>query len=178
MSQFPGCETLRQFPSRKVCAPSAPENACESWSRASSQYHTALFRPPPRRPRLVVAGHEGLTHTQVRERFERQRVDIVKFAREPDTLNQIPLKGHTAVHPCPVFRHGRRLSMAYLRARAYDSLQEADRGSQSVAAFAEPVLHNLGGHSPGQPPCVAVARITAPAIDACSGGSGSERPIF
>jgi uncharacterized damage-inducible protein DinB len=41
----------------------------------------------------------GLTQEQVRERFEKQRVDIEKFAAE----TQLALKDHTAEHPFKVF---------------------------------------------------------------------------
>jgi len=41
----------------------------------------------------------GLTHAQVRERFERQRADIARFARETDAA----LKAHTHDHPMRFF---------------------------------------------------------------------------
>jgi len=41
----------------------------------------------------------GLTHAQVRERFERQRADIARFARETDA----PLKAHTHDHAMRFF---------------------------------------------------------------------------
>jgi hypothetical protein len=43
--------------------------------------------------------HERLTRAQVKERFEKQRMDIVDFARE----SQIAWKEHTIVHPFPAF---------------------------------------------------------------------------
>ena len=41
----------------------------------------------------------GMTQAQVRERFEKQRVEIVKFAAE----TQVPLKEHTVEHPFKMF---------------------------------------------------------------------------
>jgi hypothetical protein len=42
------CEILRRFPSRRVCAPNAPGNACEPWLNCVSPCPTALLRPAPR----------------------------------------------------------------------------------------------------------------------------------
>jgi site-specific DNA-cytosine methylase len=42
------CGTLRRFPSRRVCAPNAPENAYKLWSRSVCRRPMALLRPPPR----------------------------------------------------------------------------------------------------------------------------------
>src|SRR5215471_13932309 len=47
-------------------------------------------------PKPIVP-HEGLTRAQVKERFERQRIEIVSFVSEP----QMALKEHTVVHPFP-----------------------------------------------------------------------------
>jgi hypothetical protein len=41
-------ETLRRFPSRTACAPNAPENACEPWSRCVFPCSTALLPQAPR----------------------------------------------------------------------------------------------------------------------------------
>jgi hypothetical protein len=46
-----------------------------------------------------IVPREGLTRAQVKQRFEKQRVAIVKFATE----TQLPLKQQTAEHPFPVF---------------------------------------------------------------------------
>jgi uncharacterized damage-inducible protein DinB len=46
-----------------------------------------------------VVPRQALTCDQVKERFEKQRAGIVKFATE----TQIALKGQTAEHPFPVF---------------------------------------------------------------------------
>lgn len=43
--------------------------------------------------------HQGLTRAQVKERFERQRIDIVNFASE----TEMAWKKHTIVHPFPIF---------------------------------------------------------------------------
>ena len=49
-------------------------------------------------PEPIVPGGK-LTQSEVRERFEKQRVAMVKFASDTD----IPLKEHTVQHPFPVF---------------------------------------------------------------------------
>jgi hypothetical protein len=49
-------------------------------------------------PEPLVPGGK-LTQAEVKERFERQRTAIVKFARE----TTVPLKEHLAEHPFPVF---------------------------------------------------------------------------
>jgi len=46
-----------------------------------------------------IVPRQGLTRTQVAERFEEQRIAIVNFARE----TQMALKEHTVVHPFPIF---------------------------------------------------------------------------
>ena len=46
---------------------------------------------------IVPTGH--LTQAEVRERFEKQRITIVKFAGETD----VALREHTVQHPFPVF---------------------------------------------------------------------------
>jgi len=46
-----------------------------------------------------IVPRNGMTLAQVKERFEQQRAEIVKFASETDA----PLKEHTVVHPFPVF---------------------------------------------------------------------------
>src|SRR5271165_502492 len=46
-----------------------------------------------------IVPRQGLTRAQVKERFEKQRVAILKFAAD----TQLPIKEHTADHPFPVF---------------------------------------------------------------------------
>lgn len=46
-----------------------------------------------------IVPRASLTRAQARERFEQQRLDIVKFARE----TQMALKAHTIPHPFPIF---------------------------------------------------------------------------
>jgi hypothetical protein len=46
-----------------------------------------------------IVPRNGMTLAQVRERFEQQRAEIVKFA----TDTNLALKEHTVVHPFPVF---------------------------------------------------------------------------
>ena len=46
-----------------------------------------------------IVPRNGMTLEQVKERFERQRAEIVKFASDTD----VALKEHTVVHPFPVF---------------------------------------------------------------------------
>ena len=43
--------------------------------------------------------HESLTRTQVKVRFEKQRIEIVNLARESQTA----WRKHTVTHPFPVF---------------------------------------------------------------------------
>lgn len=47
----------------------------------------------------AIVPREGLTRAQVKERFEKQRIEIVKFASE----TRLAIKEHTAVNPFPVF---------------------------------------------------------------------------
>jgi hypothetical protein len=48
---------------------------------------------------LAIEPRDRMTATQVRQRFEAQRAEIVKFAAE----TALPLKQHTVDHPFPVF---------------------------------------------------------------------------
>ena len=85
---------------RKAMA-TAPNADWEAQTKGKTEF---IIRVMPSRQGKAVAPeplvpHEGLTRTQVRERFEKQRIEIVKFARD----TQAALKEHTAVHPFPVF---------------------------------------------------------------------------
>jgi hypothetical protein len=79
----------------------APNPAWEEKTKGKTEF---IVRVMPSRqgkaqaPEPIVP-REGLTRAQVRERFEKQRVAILKFARD----TQAPLKEHTAEHPFPVF---------------------------------------------------------------------------
>ncbi len=48
---------------------------------------------------LAIEPRDRMTQSQVQERFESQRIDIVKFTEQTD----LPLKQHTLDHPMPVF---------------------------------------------------------------------------
>ena len=82
-------------------AMAAPPNpAWEDQTKGTTEF---IIRVMPSRQGKAVAPepivpHEGLTLAQVKERFEKQRIEIVKFARETTAM-----KDHTAVHPFPVF---------------------------------------------------------------------------
>ncbi|SPF44407.1 conserved exported hypothetical protein [Candidatus Sulfopaludibacter sp. SbA4] len=89
------------FASVRKAAASPPNPAWEEQTKGKTEF---IIRVMPSRQGKAVAPepivpHEGLTRAQVKERFEKQRVDIVKFAGE----TQVALKEHTVVHPFPVF---------------------------------------------------------------------------
>ena len=75
-----------------------------AWEEQTKGKTELLIRVMPSRQGKAVAPepivpHEGLARAQVKERFEKQRIDIVKFASE----TQAALKEHTVVHPFPTF---------------------------------------------------------------------------
>ena len=83
-------------------AMAAPPNS--SWEEQTKGKTEFLIRVMPSRQGKAVAPepivpHEALTRAQVKERFDRQRLEIVRFAGETQT----PMKEHTALHPFPVF---------------------------------------------------------------------------
>jgi len=85
---------------RKAMA--APANP--AWEEQTKGKTEFIIRVMPSRQGKAVAPEpivprEGLTYAQVKERFEKQRVAILKFAMDA----QLPLKEHTAEHPFPIF---------------------------------------------------------------------------
>ena len=85
---------------RKAMA--APVNP--TWEEDTKGKTEFIIRVMPARQGKAVAPEpivprEGLTQAQVKERFDRQRIDIVSFARD----TTIAPKEHTTVHPFPVF---------------------------------------------------------------------------
>jgi hypothetical protein len=83
-------------------AMAAPANP--NWEEQTKGKTEFIIRVMPSRQGKAVAPEpivprQGLTYAQVKERFEKQRVTILKFASE----TQLPLKEHTAEHPFPVF---------------------------------------------------------------------------
>lgn len=85
---------------RKAMA--APPNP--DWEQQTKGKTEFIVRVLPTRQGKAVAPEpivprQGLTHAQVKERFDKQRVEIGAFARD----NQMPWKEHTVVHPFPVF---------------------------------------------------------------------------
>jgi hypothetical protein len=85
---------------RKV-AGSAPNPAWEEQTKVKTEL---LIRMMPSREGKAVAPepimpHGGLNHAQVKERFEKQRIEIVSFTRE----TRAALKECTIMHPFPAF---------------------------------------------------------------------------
>jgi hypothetical protein len=90
---------LFDFVRKAMAAPPNP-----AWEEQTKGKTELLVRVMPSRQGKAVAPepivpHEGLNRAQVRERFEKQRIDIVKFAGETG----VALKEHTVVHPFPIF---------------------------------------------------------------------------
>jgi hypothetical protein len=78
-----------------------PNSAWEEQTKGKTEF---IVRVLPSRmgkataPEAIVP-REGLTRSQVKERFENQRIAIVKFASETTAA----VKEHTAMNPFPVF---------------------------------------------------------------------------
>ena len=83
-------------------AVASPENpAWEEQTKGKTEFIERVMAPrlgKAQAPEPIVP-RNGLTLAQVRERFERQRVEIVKFASD----TSVALKEHTVEHPFPVF---------------------------------------------------------------------------
>ena len=93
-------EALLLTSARKAAA--APANP--DWEEQTKGKTELLVRVIPTRQGRAVAParivpHEALTPAQATERFEKQRRDIVGFARETGTA----VKQHTLLHPFPIF---------------------------------------------------------------------------
>jgi uncharacterized damage-inducible protein DinB len=90
---------LFNFVQRALAAP--PNSAWEEQTKGKTEFIVNVMpsrtgkaqAPEPVKPR------EGLACSQVKQRFEQQRIVIVQFATE----TQLPLTEHTADHPSPVF---------------------------------------------------------------------------
>ena len=89
------------FDSVKKAIAAPPNPAWEEQTKGKTEF---IVRVLPSRqgkaqaPEAIVP-RQGLTYAQVKERFEKQRIAILKFATE----TQLPLKEHTADNPFPVF---------------------------------------------------------------------------
>ena len=85
---------------RKALASSA-NPAWEEKTKGKTEFIERVIAPRLGRAKapepIVPTG--GLTQAQVKEKFENQRAEIVKFA----TQTQVALKEHTVDHPFPVF---------------------------------------------------------------------------
>ena len=90
---------LFNFARKAIAAPPNPV-----WEEQTKGKTELLLQVIPTRqgkgaaPEPIVP-HEGLTRCQVKERFEKQRIDIVNFANE----TRMTLKEHTVVHAFPTF---------------------------------------------------------------------------
>ena len=82
-----------------IAAPANP--AWEEQTKGKTEFIEKVMAPRLGKAQapeaLVPTG--GITVVQIRERFERQRVDILKFAKE----TSVALKAFTAPHPMAVF---------------------------------------------------------------------------
>ncbi len=90
---------LFDFAQKAMAAPPNPD-----WEEQTKGKTEFIIRVMPSRQGKAIAPEpivprQGLTYEQVKERFEKQRVAILKFASD----TQLPIKEHTAVHPFPVF---------------------------------------------------------------------------
>lgn len=90
---------LFDFVQKAMAAP--PNPAWEDQTKGKTEF---IIRVMPSRQGKAIAPEpivprEGLSYARVKERFEKQRVAILKFASD----SQLPLKDHTAEHPFPVF---------------------------------------------------------------------------
>jgi hypothetical protein len=90
---------LFDFVQKAVSSP--PNPAWEEQTKGKTEFILQVMAPrlgKATAPEPIVPTG-GLTRAQVKERFEKQRVAIVKFATE----TQVALKEQTAEHPFPVF---------------------------------------------------------------------------
>jgi hypothetical protein len=83
-------------------AMSSPANpAWEEETKGKTEFIVQVMAPrlgKAQAPEPIVP-RNGLTLAQVKERFEQQRAEIVKFASDTN----LALKEHTVVHPFPIF---------------------------------------------------------------------------
>ena len=90
---------LFDFAQKAMASP--PNPAWEDQTKGKAEF---IIRVMPSRQGKAIAPEPivpryGLTRAQIKERFEQQRIAILKFATDP----QLALKEHTADHPFPVF---------------------------------------------------------------------------
>ena len=90
---------LFDFVRKALAEPPNPD-----WEQQTKGKTELLIRVMPTRQGKAVAPQsivpkEALSGAQVKERFEKQRVEIVRFAGE----TQVALKQHTVAHPFPIF---------------------------------------------------------------------------
>ena len=89
------------FATVKQALAASPNPSWEEQTKGKTELLERVLAPrlgKAQAPEAIVP-RSGLTLEQVRERFETQRAEIVKFARETDA----PLKEHTVQNPFPVF---------------------------------------------------------------------------
>ena len=89
------------FDNARQAMAAPPNPAWEEQTKGKTEF---IIRVMPSRQGKAVAPEpivprQGLTYAQVKERFEKQRIAILKFAAD----TQLPLKEHTAEHPFPIF---------------------------------------------------------------------------
>ncbi|HLJ45088.1 MAG TPA: DinB family protein [Bryobacteraceae bacterium] len=89
------------FDSVRKAMAAAPNPDWEEQTKGKTEFIVRVM--PSRQGKAVapepIVPRQGLTRSQIKERFEKQRSEIVKFAGD----TQAPLKEHTVVHPFPVF---------------------------------------------------------------------------
>jgi hypothetical protein len=90
---------LFDFARKAMAAP--PNSAWEELTRGKTEF---IVRVMPDRSGKATAPEPlvpqgALTHAQIRERFEKQRIEMESLARDTEAA----LKEHIAVHPFPVF---------------------------------------------------------------------------
>jgi hypothetical protein len=89
------------FESVKKAMSSPPNPAWEEETKGKTEFIVQVMAPrlgKAQAPEPIVP-RNGLTLAQVKERFEQQRAEIVKFASDTN----LALKEHTVVHPFPIF---------------------------------------------------------------------------
>lgn len=89
------------FATVKQALAAAPNPAWEEQTKGKTELLERVLAPrlgKAQAPEAIVP-RSGMTVEQVKERFETQRAEIVKFARETNA----PLKEHTVQNPFPVF---------------------------------------------------------------------------
>ena len=89
------------FANVKKAVSSPPNPDWEEQTKGKTEFIVQVMAPrlgKAQAPEPIVP-RNGMTLAQVRERFDQQRVEIVKFAGDTN----VALKEHTELHPFPVF---------------------------------------------------------------------------